>query len=72
MLGLSGHEVQALIEAMPDLQTTKLSVLQERLQFLSCGLGLSHSRLRSLILQKPGLLGDLSIRELRSLAGMSE
>ncbi|PSC74562.1 ligand-gated channel [Micractinium conductrix] len=69
-LGLSGQEVASLLEAQPDLAATRPSVLHERMEFLGC-LGLSPSRLRSLILQKPSLLGDLSMRELRSIAGLS-
>lgn len=69
-LGLSGPEAQALVEALPDL-ATKPSVLQERLQMLTCGLGISPARLRTMIVQKPQLLGDVSMRELRSMMGLS-
>ncbi|KAL4421779.1 hypothetical protein ABPG77_009585 [Micractinium sp. CCAP 211/92] len=70
-LGLSGPEVQALVEAVPDLAAQKPSVLQERLEMLTCGLGVSPARLRAMIVQKPQLLGDLSMRELRSMMGLS-
>ncbi|KAL4431431.1 hypothetical protein ABPG75_006687 [Micractinium tetrahymenae] len=70
-LGLSGPEAQALVEAVPDLAATKPAVLQERMEMLMCSLGISPTRLRTMIVQKPQLLGDLSMRELRSMTGLS-
>lgn len=72
LLGLSGAEVATLLASEPALVSEKPSVLQERMQFLASGLGISSNRLRSLVVEKPALLSDLSIRELRSMAGLSE
>lgn len=72
VLGLSGPEVQGLLSARPDLAREKPSVLAERWQFLTTGLGISQDRLRSLLREKPALLSDLNMRELRSMAGLSE
>ena len=46
------------------------SVLLERVQFLACGLGISSTRLRSLVVEKPALLSDLSVKELRRWAAV--
>lgn len=72
VLGLSAQEASALVEAVPDVAFTKPSVLLERMQFMQCGLGISPVRLRNMVLAKPAMLGDLPLRELRSLAGLSE
>ncbi|KAI7835285.1 hypothetical protein COHA_010813, partial [Chlorella ohadii] len=48
------------------------SVLAERWQFLPSALGIPADRLRSLVREKPALLSDLNMRELRTMAGLSE
>lgn len=72
VLGLSGPEVQGLLSSLPSLAREKPSVLAERWQFMTTALGISQDRLRSLVREKPALLSDLNIRELRTMAGLSE
>jgi hypothetical protein len=70
LLGLTGAEVRSVLATQPEVAASRPSVLQERVQFLACALGISSARLRSLVLEKPALLSDLSVRELRSMAGL--
>lgn len=70
LLGLSAAQVRAMLASQPDIGAVRPSVLLERVQFLACGLGISSTRLRSLVVEKPALLSDLSVKELRSMAGL--
>lgn len=46
LLGLTGAEVRSVLATQPEVAAARPSVLQERVQFLGCALGISTSRLR--------------------------
>ncbi|KAL4853483.1 hypothetical protein ACK3TF_005509 [Chlorella vulgaris] len=74
MLGVSLDQAHSILVSHPAIaaQCVKPSILFERLELLAVGLGLSPSRLRALVLQKPDLLSDLSVDELHSMAGFNK